>query len=136
MDKFLLLISFLGMLIVDHGVAGNLAYGNIGMLEEVNQSWEMEEENEMESSLISSWASSERGNKVLVNVDSFGAVGDGVSDDTQVNLCSLRNIHALDLDANLVNEHHFSLTLLIESQGPTYQMTTWHARAFIPKLKY
>lgn len=30
-----------------------------------------------------SWESA-RGNKVLVNVDAFGAVGDGVSDDTQV----------------------------------------------------
>lgn len=28
---------------------------------------------------------SERGSKVLVNVDSFGAVGDGVADDTKVN---------------------------------------------------
>lgn len=26
----------------------------------------------------------ERGNKILVNVDSFGAVGDGASDDTKV----------------------------------------------------
>ncbi|KAG6655012.1 hypothetical protein CIPAW_05G185600 [Carya illinoinensis] len=83
MDKFLL-FSFLGMLIVvHHGVAGNVGIDDIGMLEELDQiCWEMEEENEMESSPISSWTS-DRGSKVLVNVDSFGAVGDGVSDDTQ-----------------------------------------------------
>ncbi|KAG2708257.1 hypothetical protein I3760_05G184000 [Carya illinoinensis] len=83
MDKFLL-FSFLGMLIVvHHGVAGNVVIDDIGMLEELDQiCWEMEEENKMESSPISSWTS-ERGSKVLVNVDSFGAVGDGVSDDTQ-----------------------------------------------------
>lgn len=110
MDKFLL-FSFLGMLIVvHHGVAGNVVIDDIGMLEELDQiCWEMEEENEMESSPISSWTS-ERGSKVLVNVDSFGAVGDGVSDDTQVNLCSLIKKHSYIgfRCINLVNEHHLN----------------------------
>lgn len=82
MDKFFL-VSFLGLLIVAHRVAGNLVDDNIGVLEEL-ESWDIEEENEVEVSPIPSWTS-ERGSKVLVNVDSFGAVGDGVSDDTQVN---------------------------------------------------
>jgi hypothetical protein len=82
MDKFFL-VFFLGLLIVAHGVAGNLVGDNIGVLEEF-ESWDIEEENEVEVSPIPSWTS-ERGSKVLVNVDSFGAVGDGVSDDTQVN---------------------------------------------------
>ncbi|CAH1454568.1 unnamed protein product [Lactuca virosa] len=33
---------------------------------------------------LPSWSGDERGVRVLVNVDSFGAVGDGVSDDTKV----------------------------------------------------
>ncbi|XP_041016277.1 probable polygalacturonase At1g80170 [Juglans microcarpa x Juglans regia] len=81
MDK-LFLASFLGILITAHGVAGNMVCDDdIGMLEEL-ESLEIEEENEMELSPIPAWTS-ERGSKVLVNVDSFGAVGDGVSDDTQ-----------------------------------------------------
>ncbi|GMY26247.1 probable polygalacturonase At1g80170 [Fagus crenata] len=80
MDKFFLL-SFIGLLIVAHGVAGNMVCDNIGMFEEL-ENLDIEEENEAELSLILSWTS-ERGSEVLVNVDSFGAVGDGVSDDTQ-----------------------------------------------------
>lgn len=48
------------------------------------ESMEFEDENDFDIFDIPSWTS-ERGGKVLVNVDSFGAVGDGVSDDTQVN---------------------------------------------------
>ncbi|KAK9063453.1 hypothetical protein SSX86_017323 [Deinandra increscens subsp. villosa] len=40
------------------------------------------EDDEMELFDLPSW-SSQRGGKILVNVDSFGAVGDGVSDDTK-----------------------------------------------------
>ncbi|KAJ8773824.1 hypothetical protein K2173_008287 [Erythroxylum novogranatense] len=80
MDK-LFIISFLGMLAMVYGVAGNMAYYNIGMLEELER-FEIEEENEVDLFGMPLWTS-ERGNKVLVNVDSFGAVGDGVSDDTQ-----------------------------------------------------
>ncbi|KAL5826754.1 hypothetical protein ACOSQ3_018595 [Xanthoceras sorbifolium] len=60
---------------------GNMLYDNIVMLEEL-ESLEIEEDNEVELFDVPSWTS-ERGGKVLVNVDSFGAVGDGVSDDTQ-----------------------------------------------------
>lgn len=84
MDK-LFLLSFVGLLIVAHGVAGNMVFDNIDMLEEL-ENFDIEEEYEVETSSIPSWTS-ERGSKVLVNVDSFGAVGDGVSDDTQVNIC-------------------------------------------------
>lgn len=84
MDKFFL-VSFLGLLIAAQSVAGNMIYDNIGVLEEL-ESLDFEEENEVEASPIPSWTS-ERGSKVLVNVDSFGAAGDGVSDDTQVNKC-------------------------------------------------
>lgn len=50
-----------------------------------------EEEAEEESELfdIEKLWRSERGSKVLVNVDSFGAAGDGVSDDTKVKFIAL-----------------------------------------------
>ena len=35
---------------------------------------------------LPSWSGDERGVRVLMNVDNFGAVGDGVSDDTKVNI--------------------------------------------------
>uniref|UniRef100_A0A6N2K2M3 Pectate lyase superfamily protein domain-containing protein n=1 Tax=Salix viminalis TaxID=40686 RepID=A0A6N2K2M3_SALVM len=80
MDRFFF-ISVLGLLIVAHGVAGNMACDSIAMLEEL-ENFEVEEVDETELSKVPSWTS-ERGGKVLVNVDSYGAVGDGVSDDTQ-----------------------------------------------------
>lgn len=43
----------------------------------------IEEGDEVELFEVPSWTS-ERGSKILVNVDGLGAVGDGISDDTQV----------------------------------------------------
>ncbi|KAJ6321291.1 hypothetical protein OIU77_011394 [Salix suchowensis] len=80
MDRFFF-ISVLGLLIVAHRVAGNMACDSIAMLEEL-ENFDVEEVDETELSKVPSWTS-ERGGKVLVNVDSYGAVGDGVSDDTQ-----------------------------------------------------
>ncbi|KAJ4711084.1 Pectin lyase-like superfamily protein [Melia azedarach] len=80
MDKFFM-VSFFGLLIAAHAVAGNMVYDNIAMLGEF-ENLDIEEENESELFEVPSWTS-ERGGKVLVNVDSFGAAGDGVSDDTQ-----------------------------------------------------
>ncbi|GAU51583.1 hypothetical protein TSUD_188230 [Trifolium subterraneum] len=81
MDKFFL-VSLLGLLIVANGVSGSMmCRNNFGMLDELNN-LDTEEENEVELSDIPSWTS-ERGGKVLVNVDSFGAVGNGEADDTQ-----------------------------------------------------
>ncbi|KAK7386871.1 hypothetical protein VNO78_27215 [Psophocarpus tetragonolobus] len=85
MDK-IFLISLLSLLIAAHGVAGSMMYDNIGMLEELKSleamDIEEEEENEVELSDIPSWRG-EGGGKVLVNIDSFGAAGDGESDDTE-----------------------------------------------------
>ena len=80
MDK-LFRVSFLGFLIAAYGVAGNMLYDNFDILRELEDVEIAEEDAELFE--IPSWTS-ERGGKVLVNVDSFGAVGDGVSDDTQV----------------------------------------------------
>lgn len=81
MDKFFIL-SILGFLIVVQGVAGHMAYDNYGLVAEL-ENLEIEDDGQLELSEVPSWTS-EHGGKVLVNVDSFGAVGDGVSDDTQV----------------------------------------------------
>ncbi|CAL0313179.1 unnamed protein product [Lupinus luteus] len=75
-------LSLLGLLVAAHGVAGSMMCdNNMGMLQEL-ESLHIEEENEVELSDIPSWRS-ERGGKVLVNVDSFGAAGNGESDDTE-----------------------------------------------------
>lgn len=84
MDKFFL-VCLLGLLIAVHGAAGSMLCENIPMLEEL-ESLDIEEENEVELSEIPSW-NSERGGKILVNVDSFLAVGNGESDDTEVSFC-------------------------------------------------
>lgn len=48
------------------------------------EDWEVEEDDDGDNAeFMESWKS-RGGNKVLVNVDAFGAAGDGVSDDTQV----------------------------------------------------
>ncbi|CAL0330993.1 unnamed protein product [Lupinus luteus] len=80
MDKFFF-VSLLSFLLAAHGIVGNMMYDNIAMLQEL-ESLDIEEENEIELSEIPSWRS-ERGGKVLVNVDSFGAAGNGESDDTE-----------------------------------------------------
>ncbi|GAV61016.1 Glyco_hydro_28 domain-containing protein, partial [Cephalotus follicularis] len=58
-----------------------MAYDKFGMLEEL-KSLDVQEENELDLFDMPIWTS-EHGGKVVVNVDSLGAVGDGVSDDTQ-----------------------------------------------------
>ncbi|XP_030545033.2 probable polygalacturonase At1g80170 isoform X1 [Rhodamnia argentea] len=76
-----LFILFLNLLIIVHGAANKIEYQKYSILEEL-ESLRVEEENEVEDANVPSW-SSQYGGKVLVNVDSFGAAGDGISDDTQ-----------------------------------------------------
>ncbi|PPS15955.1 hypothetical protein GOBAR_AA04632 [Gossypium barbadense] len=61
-------------------VGGNMLYDKFNILGELEDLDIAEEDMELFEG--PSWIS-ERGGKVLVNVDSFGAVGDGVSDDTE-----------------------------------------------------
>jgi galacturan 1,4-alpha-galacturonidase len=103
MDK-LFIITLLGLLILVNGVAENLVFNNFAMLEEL-ESFEIDDEDDVELFDIPSWTS-ERGGKVLVNVDSFGAVGDGISDDTQV--------HIRNLEIILKVFSTVSLTLMID----------------------
>lgn len=51
-------------------------------IEEIGEKWWIEEEEDEEIG-IEMWGADVSG-KVSVNVDSFGAVGDGIADDTQV----------------------------------------------------
>ena len=81
MDK-LFLVSFLGLLIAAYGVAGNMSSDNFNILGELEDLDIAEEDADVFE--IPSWTSERGGKVLLVNVDSFGAVGDGVSDDTQV----------------------------------------------------
>ncbi|PSS13594.1 Polygalacturonaseprecursor [Actinidia chinensis var. chinensis] len=77
MDKIVVLVSFVGLLL---GTAGSNLSDDVVVLGEL-ESLEIEGD-DVELFDYPSWTS-ERGSKVLVNVDGFGAVGDGVSDDTQ-----------------------------------------------------
>lgn len=52
------------------------------------------EDGELDFLALPSWTS-EFGSKVLVNVDSLGAVGDGISDDTKVHILLTRWINSL-----------------------------------------
>lgn len=68
------------------------------------QLWEREEDEEMEplsTSEVPIWRSSGAA-KIPVNVDSFGAAGDGIADDTQVNLSPFQKNIALDNLAGLI----------------------------------
>lgn len=82
----ILFVSIFCLLIVAHGTSGsNLSddFAILAMLDDLD----IEEGEEAEAELfdLPSWTS-ERGSKVLVNVDGYGAKGDGVSDDTQVTI--------------------------------------------------
>lgn len=84
MDKFFLL-SLLGMLLIAYGVSESVVPdSDIDMVREL-ESFNIEEEDDdiVETFEVPVWRS-ERGSKVLMNVDSFDAVGDGVTDDTMV----------------------------------------------------
>lgn len=70
---------------VVHGVAQkNPHYEDTALFGQL-ESFDIEEGDEIESCEIPSWSRSEHSGKNVVNVDAFGAVGDGVSDDTKVN---------------------------------------------------
>ncbi|XP_019052350.1 PREDICTED: probable polygalacturonase At1g80170 [Nelumbo nucifera] len=84
MEKFSLVLLLVFVLVAAaHGVAENNIYDDIAMLRELDEDLNFGV-TEIEEELLETpgWRS-ERGGKTLFNVDSFGAVGDGVADDTQ-----------------------------------------------------
>lgn len=80
----LFVVSIFCLLIPAYGVAGNLLYDSIDMLWEF-ENLDVAEEAEEELFDVPSWTS-RSAKKGFLNVDDFGAVGDGVSDDTQVQI--------------------------------------------------
>lgn len=74
-------VFLLSLLITAHGIAENGLHDTVALLREL-ESFDIHEEDEIEAFEMPSWTSG-HGGKVLVNVDSFGAAGDGTSDDTQ-----------------------------------------------------
>ncbi|XP_057496435.1 probable polygalacturonase At1g80170 isoform X1 [Actinidia eriantha] len=80
MDK-IFFVCFVGLLIMAQGTEESILSEDISVLGEL-ESLDIEGGGDIELIDYPSWTS-ERGNKVLVNVDGFGAAGDGVSDDTQ-----------------------------------------------------
>lgn len=80
MEKIILIASIFCLLIVVNGKDYSLA-DDIAIRWNLDN-FDIDEGDEVDDHL---YLRSEHGNKVLVNVDAFGAVGDGISDDTQVN---------------------------------------------------
>ncbi|KAH8518279.1 hypothetical protein H0E87_000215 [Populus deltoides] len=115
MDK-LFIITLLGLLILANGVAENMVFNNFAILEEL-ESFEIDEENDVVLFDIPSWTS-ERGGKVLVNVDSFGAVGDGISDDTQAFVKAWETACATPESVFLVPSEHHYLVNATRFKGP------------------
>nr|GMD18177.1 probable polygalacturonase At1g80170 [Ipomoea batatas] len=75
------IMCFLVFMLATLGCAEKNLYEEINVLKEF-EDWEAEEGDGVEVLDLPSFTKG-RGNKVLVNVDSFGAVGDGVADDTK-----------------------------------------------------
>ncbi|XP_057948567.1 probable polygalacturonase At1g80170 [Malania oleifera] len=80
MDKFVLVV-FLGLLMMANARVESYLVDNLATLGEL-ENLHVEEGEDVDLFDAPSWTSEEVG-KVLVNVDSFGAAGNGVSDDTQ-----------------------------------------------------
>lgn len=80
MDKLLFLL--LSFLLLARGGANHIDDDKFSIIEEL-KNLQIEEDDEVDH--FEAWTN-ERGVKVMVNVDSFGAAGDGISDDTQVHI--------------------------------------------------
>jgi len=91
MDK-LFILSLLGLLLVTaYGAAGKMVYTDLDVLDEL-ENFDVLIDDDDDTKLLD-WPSftSRHSGKNLVNVDTFGAAGDGVSDDTQVCLFHKNN---------------------------------------------
>lgn len=95
MNKLLIFLCFLVLLLVPLRSAGKDFSDRFEIIAKL-QDLDVEEEREGDDAFeVLDWPSwgSGRTNKILVNVDGFGAVGDGVSDDTQVICCNKTVFH-------------------------------------------
>ncbi|KAF9626696.1 hypothetical protein IFM89_038791 [Coptis chinensis] len=115
MEK-ILLITLLVMVAVAHAHADNSIYDEMFMLEEF-EDLHTSDEIEQELLEIPGWKS-ERGSKVLVNVDGFGAVGDGITDDTQAFLSAWNKSCSIPKSVFLVPERRRYLLKPAAFKGP------------------
>ena len=86
MDR-LFILSLIGILMVTaYGVAAKMVYTDLDILEKLENFDIPEDDADDYDTKLFDWPSftSRSSGKNLVNVDTFGAAGDGVSDDTQV----------------------------------------------------
>lgn len=83
MEKIIILVLFSCLVLVVCGTTDSRFSGDIATRNDLDD-FDIEEIDEAKLFDFPSWTS-ERGSKVLVNVDALGAVGDGISDDTKVN---------------------------------------------------
>lgn len=90
MAKKLVIICMLVLLsLTDKGTA-ETRFSETNILRKIEDfDIEMEEGDDDVELLEEPFWVNDKGSKVLVNVDAFGAVGDGVADDTQVNIMLL-----------------------------------------------
>lgn len=77
-------LSILVMLLLVRETVGNSLSDTFNVFGKIDNV-DLEDDDETEFSDLPYCSTSQHGSKILVNVDSFGAVGDGVSDDTKVN---------------------------------------------------
>ena len=103
----MVLVLFVSLLLVVRGIAGSNLSDDVAVLGEL-ENLEIEGD-DVELFDYPSWTS-ERGSKVLVNVDGFGAVGDGVSDDTQVIIIFLLMSNSAQIKQNARNGFNFMPT--------------------------
>lgn len=78
-------------MVTAYGVAGKMVYTDLDILEKLeNFDVELDDDDDVYDTKLFDLPSftSRSSGKNLVNVDTFGAAGDGVSDDTQVRLRS------------------------------------------------
>ncbi|OVA16981.1 Glycoside hydrolase [Macleaya cordata] len=106
--------------IMAHGVAENVGPDDMVMLGELEENLNFEVEDEMEEVEFLEmpvWKS-ERGAKVLINVDGFGAVGDGISDDTQAFVSAWDQACSTSKSVLLVPEGRRYLVNATKFKGP------------------
>jgi hypothetical protein len=106
-------VSFLLLLLIISKIRCESHSSNVGLweggedqMEEIGEEWWVDEEVG-----IKMWTE-ERSGKVPVNVESFGAVGDGVADDTQVGTVII-NLIGSSLHFNSMNKNTLMLYVIL-----------------------
>jgi polygalacturonase len=121
MDK-LFILSLLGLLLVTaYGAAGKMVYTDLDILDEL-ENFDVLVDDDDDTKLLD-WPSftSRHSGKNLVNVDTFGAAGDGVSDDTQAFVSAWSKACSTSKSVFLVPEGRRYLVNATKFNGPCEQ---------------